>query len=166
MKLRLKKIKPTEIKKPPFVHLQQFYEFEAAPITEWTLTKSGLYDQDKIRKTWSKHGVDFYILYANTLPIGFAVISLSSLLNHDKDTRDLSEFFIMPSHRKQGAGKWFACKLFKRYKGKWETRQLKEAKPARRFWHKVIKDFAPETFTERKINKKDWQGYLQQFIAE
>ena len=95
----------------PFVHLQQLYEFEFSPITKYEINEAGLYQQESLCEHWSKHGVDIYVAFKNKTPIGFAVVNLSSMISDDTDTRDIAEFFIMPSERANQIGKWMAYEI-------------------------------------------------------
>ena len=51
----------------------------------------------------------------------------------------LSQFYILPSYRKQGLGLWAARKLFKAYGGVWELFALEGNTAAGKFWPKAFK---------------------------
>ena len=144
-----------------FQNLQQSYE-KFSSITGYKTNEQGLFDQDFLISTWSEHGYDIYLFEVNSLTAGFAVINLSSMINHDKDTRDIAEFFIIPELRNQDFGTKFAQEIFIKYPGKWEVRQLAVLHKARKFWLKAIKATNPEDFQE-EINNPNWEGYLQSF---
>lgn len=130
----LKLVQNNDRRAAPFVHLQQLYEFEFSAFTKYKIDKFGLYDQQKLCEHWSEHGVDIYLAYRNNLPIGFAVVNLSSLISGDLNTRDVAEFFVMPEERMNQVGKWLACEIFSKYVGNWEVRQLKGLESAHSFW--------------------------------
>lgn len=161
----LKLTKVHDIKKAPFVNLQQLYEFEFSPITKDKTNLYGLYDQDEIKKHWSKSGYDVYIIYCGKIPIGFAVINLSSMINGDRKTRDVAEFFVMPAYRKSGVGRWAAIKLFNTYKENWEIRQLPGLEYAKIFWESVIREYTHDNFESLMVDEPSWKGYLQKFSS-
>jgi predicted acetyltransferase len=131
-----------------FSDLQQQYELEFAPITGYKPGADGKFD--------------IYLLYLNECPSGFAVINLSSMINDDTDVRDIAEFFVISQQRNQGWGLEFAQRIFKKYPGKWQVRQLINLHKARRFWLKAIAVISPSDFQE-EVNPPGWQGYLQSF---
>lgn len=149
-------------KDEPFVHLQQLYEYELAPFTDYKLTNNGLYDTEYIQGTWSSHGFDIYVISDANMPIGFAVVNLSSMISDDTQVRDIAEFFIMPSYRNNNLGQNFAHEIFKKYPGKWELRQIPQLLHARNFWLKTIKALNPKDFQEL-TQLENWSGFVQSF---
>lgn len=161
--LLLRKI--DNIQNTAFKNLQQLYEFEFSPITGNETDREGYYSQQKLEKMWSKNGYDLYIMYKDEIPIGFAVVNLSSMVDGDKHTRDIAEFFIMPLYRHKGYGKWMAFQLFDIYQGKWEVRELESAPEAYKFWTAVIKKYTKNNYNEFKIYDEHWSEnvFVQQF---
>jgi predicted acetyltransferase len=163
--LILRKIKT--IRDTAFKNLQQLYEFEFSPITGNETDSTGCYSQKKLEKMWSENGYDLYVMYKDKIPVGFTVVNLSSMLNGDKETRDIAEFFVMPLYRRKGYGKWMVFRIFDMYKGKWEIRELESAKAAYKFWTSTIKEFTNDNYKELKNYDEHWHEYLfvQQFVV-
>ncbi len=159
--LRLDKVKSHNDE--PFINLQQLYEFEFSSVTGYGLNERGLYDQSYLMSHWSKVGVDIYVLYYDRLPIGFVVVNLSSMIDDDQNKRDIAEFFVMPSFRKQGIGEWMAHSIFRKYKFSWEVRQFPNLEAARRFWLCVIDKFTSGHYSELSMDNEKWQGTVQVF---
>jgi len=160
--LRLEK--NNDFKATPFVHLQQLYEFEFSPITKYQLNQEGLYDQASICKHWSKHGVDIYIAYRNEIPIGFAVVNLSSMISGDATTRDMAELFVMPCERKNKIGKWLKFEVMMRYPGKWESRQLPDLDQGTlKLLDKITDEFTGGNYTQEIRNDAVWHGRVSYF---
>lgn len=143
----------------PFKALFQLYEFEFAARTYKEVTPNGLYQQD----AWSGHGVDIYLLYCDQTPIGFAIVNLGSMITGEPNTKDIAEFFIMPSHRRQGNGLWLAHAIFSRYPGQWEVRQIAHHVIIRNFWRKAIQLYVGEQFTDQDLACQAWVGPVQTF---
>ena len=159
--LSVKKV--VDITKPPFWHLQQLYEFEFSKVTRTEVNENGFYCQQSLIGSWSSHGFDAYLFYYNRLPIGFCVVNLSSMIDFDKQIRDIAEFFIMPLYRRSGLGSYCAQKIFSLYQTTWEVRQLSQLNDARNFWLTVIRDYTDDNFQEFHSLTPQWDGFLQRF---
>ncbi|WP_424979245.1 GNAT family N-acetyltransferase [Leisingera sp. S232] len=61
--------------------------------------------------------------------IGFAIV-----LNLPEDRRELSEFCILPQHRRQGWGQEAACLILQEFPGRWRMGLSKSSKEAVAFW--------------------------------
>jgi predicted acetyltransferase len=79
--------------------------------------------------------------------IGFALIRFAP----EHDAMQIAEFYILPEHRRDGAGLSFARALMQRYAGPWKMRQMAVNKPAVAFWRKVAE---PYGFTEAAYTDK------------
>ena len=148
---------------PSFRKLQQEYEAEFSAITGYKPNSQGVFDQEFLASTWSKNGYDIYLFEIGGTAIGFAVVNLSSMITHDKDTRDIAEFYIIPKFRNQKLGTKLAQEIFLMYPGKWEVRQLPSLLKARKFWLRAITTLNPKKF-EESINSDTWEGFLQKFL--
>ena len=148
---------------PCFKKLQQAYEAEFSPITGYKPNSHGVFDQEFLANTWSKNGYEIYLFKIDETVFGFAVVNLSSMITHDKDTRDIAEFYIEPEFRNQKLGTKLAQELFHMYPGKWEVRQLPQLQKARNFWLKAITEMKPKEFQESTSNES-WTGFLQKFM--
>jgi len=146
----------------PFTSLFQLYEFEFVPHTHKEVGADGHYSRD----LWSEAGADIYLLYCGESPIGFAVVNHASMIDGNKNVRDIAEFFIMPSHRRRGCGKWLAHALFDRHPGRWEIRQLPHHPAIRKFWCEAIRAYVGDSFTDTDMNSAAWVGPLQTFNTE
>jgi predicted acetyltransferase len=79
--------------------------------------------------------------------IGFALIRFAP----EHDAMQIAEFYVLPEHRRDGAGLSFARSLMQGYPGPWKMRQMAVNKPAVAFWRKVA---APYGFTEATYTDK------------
>jgi len=147
---------------PSFRKLQQEYEAEFSAITGYKPNSQGVFDQEFLASTWSKNGYDIYLFEIGETAIGFAVVNLSSMITHDKDTRDIAEFYIAPKFRNQKLGTKLAQEIFLMYPGKWEVRQLPSLLKARKFWLQAIAGLSPKQF-EENAGTDSWKGFIQKF---
>ena len=78
---------------------------------------------------------------------GFALVSLGSLITGLRNTRDLSEFFVVRGLRGRGIGRAAASEVFKRFAGVWEVRALDQNPGAVEFWTNAIANHTGHAFT-------------------
>jgi predicted acetyltransferase len=90
--------------------------------------------------------------------IGFALIRFAP----EHNAMQTAEFYILPEHRRDGAGMSFARALMQRYPGPWKMRQMAVNKPAVAFWRKVAE---PYGFTEAKYTDKGLDRVEQTLIV-
>ena len=165
-KAKLNLLKVENYKSVPFVNLQQLYEFEFSPITGYELNKLGLYEQEEIKKSWCKQGIDVYVLYYSNQPIGFTVVNLGGMIDGQPGVRDIAEFFVMPAFRNNHIGEWMAHQIFSLYEYRWEVRQLPGLVGVRKFWNKVIDHYTQGDYEELELSDDRWEGSVQRFSGK
>lgn len=114
-----------------YLNLAQAYEAEFSPITKKNPNLTGLYELD----TTIGGEVKAYILQNSANAIGFAAASVP-----EEGTRDLCEFYIVPTMRGKKIGTYLARQVFSFYPGKWTVKQLKQATHATSFWHQALSE--------------------------
>ncbi len=87
----------------------------------------------------------------NGVRIGFALIRFAS----EHNAMQIAEFYILPEHRRDGAGLSFARALMQRHPGPWRMRQMAINRPAVAFWRKVVEPygFSEITYTDKGIDR-------------
>lgn len=81
----------------------------------------------------------------------------------NKDGKNIAEFYIKKEFRNKGIGKLAAFKVFDKFWGNWEVRQLKENISAQNYWRKVIDEYTKNNYQEILLKNKDWCGLVQTF---
>jgi predicted acetyltransferase len=112
-----------------YLNLAQAYEAEFSRITKKNPNLKGLYELD----TTVGGEVQAYILQDSTNTIGFAAASVP-----EEGTRDLREFYVVPTMRGKRIGTHLARQVFSLHPGKWTVKQLAEASHATSFWHQAF----------------------------
>src|SRR5687768_1690571 len=135
--MKIRAVDPTNLQ--ILLNLMQAYEAEFSDITKKRPAEDGLFPLDT--QIDSSH--QGWLLYDDKSPIGFAITGTRSNRN------DVSEFYIIPSLRKQGIGKFFAKKIFSQFSGPWQVRQIAGAGRATAFWRKAIGEFTKQKFHEK-----------------
>ena len=114
-----------------YLNLAQAYEAEFSPMTKKNPNLKGLYELDMT----VGGEVKAYILQNSTNAIGFAAASVP-----EEGTRDLREFYVVPTMRGKKIGTYLAGQVFAFYPGKWTVKQLEHAIHATSFWHQALTD--------------------------
>ena len=186
----------TEEDFPVVQNLVHFYVYDMSEIMGWPCPEDGLYGGcDDLPEYWwtgstseeleainQKLGIYIsYNLHFKRWPVGhqgypfmvrvggelagFAMIK-HMRADHEADY-DVGEFFILRKFRGKGIGKAIAHRLFDRFPGMWEVRQMVEHKPAQAFWRRVIAAYAGDQYQESKQYIKEFgiDMIVQQFVS-
>jgi predicted acetyltransferase len=86
---------------------------------------------------------------------GFAMIKKLGP-NHEANY-DVGEFFIVRKFRGKGIGKAVAHRLFDRFPGIWEVRQMMDHRPAQAFWRRVIAAYSEGQYRETTQYIKEYR---------
>lgn len=161
--IELLMVDPSQPEIKVFDHLLQLYEYEFSDITKLEVNRQGLYTNQELEKNLAEHTCQPILLRFKKKWAGLAVVNLKSYLSDDPHVRDIAEFFVMKIYRKRHLGQEMAHELFNLFPGKWEIRQLPEAKEARAFWLKVLDRFFEGRFTDQHVEHPRFKGHMQTF---
>ncbi len=139
-----------------YLNLAQAYEGEFSGITGKKPDGSGLFALDT--PLWD--GVAGYLLMIDETPAGLAAVAVKP-----GNRFEVSEFYIVPSFRKQSWGMRFVQGLWRMLPGQWEVKQISGAEHASVFWRRVIGDFTQGVFVEDRYNDPYWGLVVRQQFA-
>jgi predicted acetyltransferase len=122
--------------------LVQDYEAEFSAITGKEPCPNGRF---VLEAGWEAPYKGFY-LFTGDKPAGFAVKGIID------GRSDMIEFYILPCYRKKNFGKLFAFKIFDRFPGPWQVRQIKGAVEANVFWRRIIDEYTHGHYSEDQVN--------------
>jgi len=157
-------VDPLDPEMEVFNRLLQLYEYEFSEITKLEVNRQGLYSNVELMKNLEERSSRPVLLRYKKHWAGLAVVNLKSYLNDDPHIREIGEFFVLKLYRRHHLGQKMAFELFKFFPGKWEIRQLPEAREAHDFWVQVIDRYTHHHFTNNLIDHPRWKGYIQTFI--
>jgi predicted acetyltransferase len=60
-------------------------------------------------------------------------------------------------------GRDVACRLFDRFAGNWEVRELPANTPAQAFWRRIIADYTAGDFDDRR---EYFEAYRREFVVQ
>ena len=159
MKIELRQARAHEV--PVLRRLMQLYLYDFAAIDDWAISDEGLYGNTAtIESFWSDPRMTSFFVRVDGVLAGFALVRDGAYFAGD-GTRDISEFFILRRHRRQGIGAEVARRVFDRFRGKWEVTQLTSNVDAQAFWRRVIGDYTGGRYEERP--RPDGRGVMQRF---
>lgn len=102
----------------------------------------------------------YYILLGNKI-VGFVLVNDYSVTVDKAMT--ISEFYIKKLHRGKGIGKKIAFKVFDRFPGTWEIREIEHNKSGHAFWKKIINEYTKGNYKEKFLKNDKWNGPVQVF---
>lgn len=139
----------------------QLYLYDFAAIDDWSIGDDGLYgNAATIEGFWTDPRMTSYLVRADGVLAGF-VLSRDGAYFAGDGTRDISEFFVLRRHRRQGIGSEIARRMFDMFPGKWEVTQLTSNLEAQKFWRRVIGEHTRGDYDEQP--RPDGRGVMQRF---
>ena len=139
----------------------QLYLYDFAAIDDWSIGDDGLYgNAATIEGFWTDPRMTSYLVRADGVLAGF-VLSRDGAHFAGDGTRDISEFFVLRRHRRQGIGSEIARRMFDMFPGKWEVTQLTSNLEAQKFWRRVIGEHTRGDYDEQP--RPDGRGVMQRF---
>ncbi len=133
--------------KSTYYNLAQAYEAEFSSITQKNPDLHGLYPLD----TRIEEDVRGFLMQSAEHTFGFAAAEV--LQNR---SRDLREFYIVPTMRRRKIGTLFAIRVFSTYPERWSVKQLRAAQYATEFWHRALSEL--RISYEESVLKDDYWG--------
>lgn len=101
-----------------------------------------------------------FLVRADGKLAGFALVRQIAA---DPTTYDMGEFFILRKYRRSGLGRDTACRLFDRFQGHWEVRELPSNTAAQAFWRRIIADYTLDVFTE---SREFFAAHRREFVVQ
>ena len=139
----------------------QLYLYDFAAIDDWAIGEDGLYgNAATIESFWNDPRMTSFFVRVDGALAGFVLVRDGAHFAGE-GTRDISEFFILRRHRRQGIGGEVARRMFDTFPGKWEVTQLTSNVEAQAFWRRVIGSYTAGRYDEQP--RPDGKGLMQRF---
>jgi predicted acetyltransferase len=150
---------------PTFRNLFQFYLYEFSRFMGWPVTYAGRFIEIDLDGCWTDEKRQPFLVRADRQLAGFAIVDACDVseLSGSANVRQMSEFFVLAAHRRQGIGDQAATALFDRSPGKWEIRQMAQNADATAFWRAVLTRYTGGHFIERQFDNAHLRGPAQFF---
>lgn len=130
-----------------FYKLVQDYEREFAKITDKKPNKNGEFELDTNPLDSKYFG---FLASVEDNIIGFAIVG------RVENFFDIAEFYIDPEYRNRNFGKQLAFKLFDKFVGDWQVRQIEGADEQVVFWEKIISSYTENNYLKEIVNDSYW----------
>ncbi len=153
----------TLAEKPVLANLFQLYVYDFTEYTDADIEPDGRFSAPYLDSFWSEPGRVPFLARVDGALAGFALVMRGSHLTGGPDVTDMDEFFVMRRYRRSGVGSEVARRIFERFPGRWEVREMRNNTPAQAFWRTVISRYTGGRFKERAWDDERWHGLVQSF---
>ena len=142
-------VRPAAADEQPIIaELLQLYLKEFATFTTVDRDASGHYPYPYLSHYWQDPQRFPFLMVNNHVILGLALVRLETDPLNGYQQMDMAEFFILPTHRRQGLGRLAAETLFGLFPGPWLVRLLLSNVAAEPFWRACIKACTQGQFKE------------------
>ena len=132
--------------------LIEFYIYDYSEYMGWDLDVHGIFGYRDLDHYWTEPDRHPFFITVEGRPAGFALVR--SGVPHD-----MAEFFIMRKYRRKGIGTRAAQRVFERFPGAWEVRQMAANVAATTFWRSAIPvHFDEEVRDGRPVQRFTMEG--------
>ncbi|MEX0303156.1 MAG: GNAT family N-acetyltransferase [Leisingera sp.] len=108
---------------------QALFAAALAPYFAEVAPQAAIDPTERARQMLHRKDVTAFWIRKEASRIGFAIV-----LNLPDDRRELSEFCILPQHRRQGLGQEAAIMILREFPGRWRMGLSKSSREAMAFW--------------------------------
>lgn len=148
---------------PVLTRLMQLYAYDFSEIFDSDINEEGLYRAPDVQQYFGASGRHPFFVTVDGRLAGLVIVDEKSRFGHLEEPRDVAEFFVLRRYRRAGVGRTVAERVFSRFPGKWEVRQMMKNVPGTEFWRRVIDRYTMGVFTETIMDDERWRGPVQRF---
>jgi predicted acetyltransferase len=149
---------------PVLERLAQYYAYDFSEFLPADVDAAGVFHSISLGDL-ERPGLQAFLVKVDGKLAGFALVRSGSALSGDPDVTDMEEFFVMRKYRRAGVGSEVAHRLFDRFPGRWEVREVATNVPAQSFWRRTIGAYTGGRYEERAVDDERWRGPVQSFVS-
>jgi predicted acetyltransferase len=149
--------------RPVLSRLLELYQYDLSTVGGRDLDYRARYGYRHLDAYWTERGRFAYLVQVDGRWAGFALVNKHSPLGSADWA--IAEFFILAPYRQRGTGERLAHWVFEQHEGTWHVAELRENRPAQRFWRKVIRRFTSGRYREMELDDERWRGPVQIFLS-
>jgi predicted acetyltransferase len=140
-------------------NLLELYMHDMSEYFTLKLGDDGRFGYSKLPLYWSLPDRHFaFLIRADNEVVGFALVARGSPASANRDVLDVSEFFVLRSHRHARIGQQAAMQLWDRIPGTWTVRVAARNTAALKFWRETI-----TAYTQGTVEEREHHGVSQPF---
>jgi predicted acetyltransferase len=146
---------------PVLANLLELYSPDFSEYIDLELQPDGRFGYSRLPLYWQEPNRYPFLVHADAQLAGFVFVTRASRLTGDPSVCDMTEFFVVRSHRKRGVGTAVARVIWGCFPGPWEVRVIESNQPAATFWRRVTASFAGPSVQERSVelDGRRWQVF-------
>jgi predicted acetyltransferase len=132
-------------------NLLELYVHDMSEMFSVKIGAEGRFGYEKLPLYWSEPETHFAFLIRSGNDIaGFALVTRGSPASDDPNVLDMSEFFILRSHRRSGIGRRATFLLWDQLRGNWVVRVSERNRGALPFWEEAVRKYTHGAYSEKK----------------
>jgi predicted acetyltransferase len=133
---------------PLISNLLELYVHDLSEIFPVEIGVDGRFGYDRLPLYWSAPDTHFaFVIRIGDRPAGFILVTRGSVASDDPDVLDVSEFFVLRSHRREGVGSRAAFLLWNRLPAQWIVRVSDAHTAGQLFWEATIRTYTGGFFS-------------------
>lgn len=161
--MRIELFEAKREEEPILANLLQLYLHDFTDFADWDVEADGRYDTFDLDECWENPARHPFVIVVEGHLAGFAIVDRGSAETDDGDVWDMAEFFVMRKYRRKGVGGEIARRLFARFPGRWEVREMAGNVNAQAFWRRTIDAWTHGAYEE---SARARGGVMQRFVSE
>lgn len=143
-------------------NLFQYYLHDFSQYVDLELNDQGRFEYPHLAEYWqSENRYPFFITHHGKVA-GFILVTCESS-RKGQPLYDISEFFVLRGHRRQGIGKQAACRVWERFPGSWQVRVMCRNQPAVAFWDTIIREYAADETEPQHLRRGGYEWLVYHF---
>lgn len=160
--MRIELFEAKREEEPILANLLQLYLHDFTDWADWDVEPDGRYATWDLDECWDNPARHPFFIVAEGHLAGFAIVDRGGAETDDADVWDMAEFFVMRKYRRKGVGGEIARRLFARFPGRWEVREMAGNVNAQAFWRRTIDAWTDGAYTE---SERARGGVMQRFVS-
>lgn len=149
--------------KPVLANLLELYHYDFTEFTQEDIAPDGRFGYSKLDEYWQDPLRFPFLIWVDGNLAGFTLVKRGSAITGDPEIMDVAEFFVMRKYRRKGVGDEAARRIFERFRGRWEVREMANNTAAQAFWRTTIERYVGRAVEEHYCDNERWLGPVQMF---
>ena len=147
----IEKVKENE--KDKLYKLLQYSLYDGSQYIDNVINEDCVFEYEWFDNYFTDDDRDAYFIKDGNKFLG--IVMVNENLKFNKQGKCISEFFIMPTYRRNHLGKKVAYDIFEMYKGDWEVQPMENNPIAYSFWKNIITEYTKGNYITKNDGIED-----------
>ena len=147
----IEKVKENE--KDKLYKLLQYSLYDGSQYIDNIINEDCVFEYEWFDNYFTDDDRDAYFIKDGNKFLG--IVMVNENLKFNKQGKCISEFFIMPTYRRNHLGKKVAYDIFEMYKGDWEVQPMENNPIAYSFWKNIITEYTKGNYITKNDGIED-----------